>query len=86
MSSFLSALEFVKSPKYNLFTMLMSSLLQTSVSTALPTIIHDLDGDDFAWVGSAYALSSTALMPAAGGLAEVCLTFSQSSVANYVGS
>ena len=44
---------------------------QTSVSTALPTIVEALDGHDFAWVGSAYTLGSTAFMPMSGGLAEV---------------
>ncbi|THG95550.1 hypothetical protein EW026_g6125 [Hermanssonia centrifuga] len=43
----------------------------TAVSTALPTIIHDLNGDDFVWVASAYALASTALLPASGGMAEI---------------
>ncbi|KAG9050249.1 hypothetical protein FS837_006690 [Tulasnella sp. UAMH 9824] len=35
----------------------------TSVSTALPTIVEDLGGADFAWVGSAFALGSTAILP-----------------------
>ncbi|PSR76338.1 hypothetical protein PHLCEN_2v8512 [Hermanssonia centrifuga] len=41
-----------------------------AVSTALPTIIHDLHGEDFIWVASAYNLASTALLPASGGVAE----------------
>ncbi|KAJ3557850.1 hypothetical protein NM688_g1248 [Phlebia brevispora] len=49
----------------------LSALEFTAVSTALPTITHDLQGDDFVWVASAYALASTALLPASGGIAEV---------------
>ncbi|KAJ3552511.1 hypothetical protein NM688_g4116 [Phlebia brevispora] len=52
-------------------SMFMSALEFTSVSTALPTIVHDLQGQDFVWVASAYALASTALLPASGGMAEV---------------
>ena len=43
----------------------------TAVSTALPTIVDDLHGSQFVWVGSAYALSATAFMPMSGGLAQV---------------
>ncbi|KAG9121240.1 hypothetical protein FRC07_002889 [Ceratobasidium sp. 392] len=49
----------------------LSALELTSVSTALPTIIESLDGHEFAWVGSAYTLGSTAFMPMSGGLAEI---------------
>ncbi|KAF7794628.1 hypothetical protein EIP86_005764 [Pleurotus ostreatoroseus] len=49
----------------------LSALEFTAVSTALPTIVHDLNGDDFVWVASAYALASTALLPASGGIAEI---------------
>ncbi|KAJ3552285.1 hypothetical protein NM688_g4228 [Phlebia brevispora] len=52
-------------------SMFMSALEFTSVGTALPTIIHDLQGQDFVWIGSAYALASTALLPASGGMAEI---------------
>ena len=45
--------------------------LKTAVSSALPTIVHDLQGNDFIWVASAYALASTALLPTTGGMAEV---------------
>ena len=62
VSVFLSALEFVRAvcslPKYSKLILLS----QTAVSTALPTIVHDLNGDDFVWVASAYALASTALL------------------------
>ncbi|KAH8103096.1 iron permease [Cristinia sonorae] len=64
---------------------LLSALDLTGVSTALPTITADLDGaENFVWVGSAYALSSTAILPLSGGLANIfgrrpvmlaCVTF-----------
>ena len=50
----------------------LSAIDLTAVSTALPTIVADLDGgDDFVWVGSAYALSSTAILPLSGSLANI---------------
>lgn len=49
----------------------LSALELSSVSTALPTIVNDLNGSDFIWVGSAYALSSAAFMPPTGGLSNV---------------
>ncbi|KAG8946150.1 hypothetical protein FRC04_012005 [Tulasnella sp. 424] len=52
-------------------TSFLSAIDLTSVSTALPTIVEDLDGTDFAWVGSAYALGSTAILPLIGGLAQI---------------
>lgn len=42
------------------------------VTTALPVIVEDLHGQEFEWVGSAYALSATAFQPLMGGLAQVC--------------
>jgi MFS family permease len=54
------------------FTVLLSALDLTAVSTALPTIAADLDGgDSFVWVGSAYALASTAFLPLSGALADI---------------
>ncbi|KAG8922954.1 hypothetical protein FRC01_013405 [Tulasnella sp. 417] len=47
------------------------SFVQTSVSTALPTIVQDLQGTEFASVGSAFALGSTAILPLTGGLAQI---------------
>ncbi|KAG8946149.1 hypothetical protein FRC04_012004 [Tulasnella sp. 424] len=47
-------------------TTFLSAIDLISVSTALPTIVEDLDGTDFAWVGSAYALGSTAILPLIG--------------------
>ncbi|GJE91677.1 MFS general substrate transporter [Phanerochaete sordida] len=52
-------------------SLFLSALEYTAVSVALPTIVHDLEGDDFVWVPSAYALASTALLPTTGGLAEI---------------
>ena len=52
-----------------------SSLLQTAVSTALPTIINALNGDDFVWVSTAYSLAATSLLPATGGMAQVRRNF-----------
>lgn len=50
----------------------LSALDLTAVGTALPTITSSLNGGaDFAWVGSAYALSSTAFMPLSGTLADI---------------
>ncbi|KAJ7917185.1 iron permease [Mycena leptocephala] len=48
-----------------------SALDLTAVSTALPVITDELHGTQFVWVGSAYALSSTAFLPMSGGVAEV---------------
>ena len=53
-------------------SVLLSALDLTAVSTALPTITRALNGeDDFTWVGSAYALSSTAILPLSGSLADI---------------
>ena len=49
----------------------LSALEISSVSTALPTIVNALHASQFAWVGSAYALSSTAFLPMSGGLAQI---------------
>lgn len=48
----------------------LSALELSSISTALPTIAHELRATQFVWVGSAYALSSTAFLPMSGGLAQ----------------
>jgi len=49
----------------------LSALELTSVGTALPTIVKDLEGSDFIWIGSAYGLASAAFMPASGGLSDI---------------
>ncbi|KAF9017604.1 MFS general substrate transporter [Hymenopellis radicata] len=51
--------------------LLLPPLELTSVSTALPTIVHDLKGEDFIWVTSSYALASTAILPMSASLANV---------------
>ncbi|KAJ7117982.1 MFS general substrate transporter [Mycena crocata] len=50
----------------------LSALDLTAVGTALPTIANALNDTkgDFTWVGSAYALSSTAFIPLSGSLAD----------------
>ncbi|KAI0337303.1 Mfs1.2 [Trametopsis cervina] len=52
-------------------SLFLSALEFTATSTALPTIVHDLKGVQFVWVSSAYALASTALLPASGGFAQI---------------
>ncbi|EKM60198.1 uncharacterized protein PHACADRAFT_132704 [Phanerochaete carnosa HHB-10118-sp] len=52
-------------------SLFLSAFEFTAVSTALPTIVHDLNGEDFVWVASAYALAATALLPASGGMAQI---------------
>ena len=49
----------------------LSALELSSVSTALPTIANALHASQFTWVGTAYALASTAFLPMSGGLAQV---------------
>ena len=47
-----------------LLAMLLASLDQTIVATALPTIVGDLGGiDQLAWVVTAYLLGATVTMP-----------------------
>ncbi|KAJ7122881.1 iron permease [Mycena epipterygia] len=50
----------------------LSALDLTAVGTALPTIANALNDTkgDYTWVGSAYALSSTAFIPLSGSLAD----------------
>ncbi|KAH8818714.1 iron permease [Flagelloscypha sp. PMI_526] len=52
--------------------MFLSALDLTALGTMLPTISRDLHGsDNFAWVGTAYALASTAFLPLSGNLADI---------------
>jgi len=52
--------------------LLMASLDNTIVSTAMPTVIAELGGMDiFSWVFSAYLLTSTAFIPIFGKLADL---------------
>lgn len=52
-------------------SMFLSALELSAVSTALPSIVHALQGDQFVWIGSAYTLCSTAFVPLSGGFAQV---------------
>jgi MFS family permease len=56
----------------SLCTALFLSALELSiVSPALPIITADLLGEDFVWVGSAYGIGSSAILPMTGGLAQI---------------
>ncbi|KAF8529299.1 MFS general substrate transporter [Hysterangium stoloniferum] len=52
-------------------TLFLSAIELTAVSTALATIVSDLQGSAFVWVGSAYALASSAILPMTGGIAQI---------------
>ncbi|WEV67570.1 MDR family MFS transporter [Bifidobacterium sp. ESL0769] len=53
-------------------TMLMSSLSQTVLSTAMPTIVGDLGGvDRMTWVVTGYALAMTVMMPVYGRISDI---------------
>src|SRR3954471_9007142 len=55
-----------------LLAMLLASLDQTIVSTALPTVVHDLGGlDQIAWVVTAYMLGATVSMPIWGRISDL---------------
>ncbi|MFD4957618.1 MDR family MFS transporter [Microbacterium sp. NPDC058389] len=55
-----------------LVAMLLASLDQTILSTALPTIVGDLDGvDHMLWVTTAYMLAATITMPIYGKLGDL---------------
>jgi EmrB/QacA subfamily drug resistance transporter len=55
-----------------MLVMLLASLDQTIVSTALPTIVGDLGGiSELAWVVTAYLLASTITTPIAGKLGDL---------------
>ncbi|KAJ7101026.1 MFS general substrate transporter, partial [Mycena crocata] len=52
-------------------SLFLSSLDLGGVGTAAPTIVHDLQGDNFSWVGSAYALGAASCLPLSGNLAQI---------------
>ncbi|KAI0261570.1 major facilitator superfamily domain-containing protein [Russula aff. rugulosa BPL654] len=58
-----------------IFSLSLSVLLLaiefTSIGAALPTITRSLKGEQFIWVGSVYALGSSALVPLCGGLSQI---------------
>ncbi|KDE09667.1 hypothetical protein MVLG_00073 [Microbotryum lychnidis-dioicae p1A1 Lamole] len=49
----------------------LSALDLTAVSTTLPAMAAEFQSTEFSWVGSAYALTSTALIPWTGGFAAI---------------
>ncbi|KAM0746387.1 iron permease [Meredithblackwellia eburnea MCA 4105] len=49
----------------------LSALDLTAVSTVLPTIANTFHSSQYSWVGSSYALTSTALIPWTGGIAHL---------------
>ncbi|KAH9962019.1 iron permease [Lactifluus volemus] len=51
-------------------SVLLTAVEFTAIGAALPTIVRELKGEQFIWVGSAYTLGSTALVPLCGGLAQ----------------
>ncbi|KAJ7641547.1 major facilitator superfamily domain-containing protein [Roridomyces roridus] len=51
--------------------LVLTAMELSAVGTALPVIVQDLKGDQFVWVGSAYTLGCTALIPFCGGLAQI---------------
>lgn len=73
--------ETVVIPKNNLYvvfsglmlTVFLAAMDQTIVSTALPTISAKLNGgsDGYSWVGSAYLLCSTAVIPLYGRISDL---------------
>src|SRR5437660_2613270 len=55
-----------------LMVMLLASLDQTIVSTALPRVIAELNGiDRYTWVATAYLLTSTVMVPIYGKLSDL---------------
>src|SRR5215467_3898917 len=55
-----------------LLVMLLASLDQTIVSTAMPRVIADLEGfDRYTWVTTAYLLTSTVMVPIYGKLSDL---------------
>ncbi|KAF9064953.1 hypothetical protein BDP27DRAFT_1425245 [Rhodocollybia butyracea] len=50
---------------------LLSALDLTSISTALPTIVHELKGSNFILAAGAYPAASTMVLPLVGGLVSV---------------
>ncbi|WP_084077470.1 MDR family MFS transporter [Demequina sp. NBRC 110057] len=53
-------------------TMLMASISQTILSTALPTIVGELGGvDQMTWVITGYVLASTVMMPVYGRISDL---------------
>ena len=63
-----------------LLAMLLASLDQTIVATALPTIVRDLGGlDQLSWVVTAYLLGATVTDAAVGAARATCTAASRCS-------
>lgn len=45
--------------------------IQGGVATAAPTIVNDLNGSGFTWVGGAYTLAAASFLPLSGNLAQI---------------
>jgi MFS family permease len=55
-----------------LMVMLLASLDQTIVATALPRVVAELQGfDRYTWVSTAYLLTSTVMVPIYGKLSDL---------------
>src|SRR5690606_29616481 len=55
-----------------MISMLMASLGQTVLSTALPTIVGELGGvDQMTWVITGYILATTIVMPVVGSISDL---------------
>src|SRR5437764_13782391 len=55
-----------------MLSLLLAALDQTIVGTAMPRIIADLQGfEHYAWVTTAYLLTSTAVVPISGKLSDM---------------
>src|SRR6266700_4992906 len=55
-----------------MLALLLASLDQTIVGTAMPRIVAELRGlDSYAWVTTAYLVSSTVVLPIAGKLGDL---------------
>ncbi|OJT03197.1 hypothetical protein TRAPUB_6245 [Trametes pubescens] len=53
-------------------SLFLTALDLASVYTALPSIVHDLEGaDSFVWISSVYTLSCAAVLPMSGRLADI---------------
>ncbi|KAF9552277.1 MFS general substrate transporter [Agrocybe pediades] len=50
---------------------LLSALDLGGIGTAGPTIVHALNGSDFTWVASAYALAAAAFIPLSGNVSQM---------------
>ncbi|KAJ3846012.1 Mfs1.2 [Lentinula lateritia] len=56
---------------WSLCLTLFLSALEYAIPNALPVIINDLQGQEFAWIGTAYGLASTVFLPMSGNMAEI---------------